>query len=239
MPDTPHDPYAGLADRYDPFFTEDGPSSQERAFYRQLFAEHGVKHVLDCACGTARDLLLLHDLGCSVMGSDLSPAMLAQARRTLRTREHGAPLIRADYRRLPFRCEPGAFDAVVCLSSSILEMPTEGELVSALRSMHRVLREGGVLVLTQGTTHRQLRERPRFVLERNDERATRLFVIDYLGERGVRYNIVDITRAPDGGGMEAWSRVRPRLVVGRLQTAAPRRGLVPGHRIWRIGRHPI
>jgi len=72
-------------------------------------------------------------------------------------------------------------------------MPNEAEVERALRSMRAVLRPGGILILSQGTTDRQWREQPRFILAFDRPEATRLFVIDYLGQ-GARYTILDITR---------------------------------------------
>jgi glycine/sarcosine N-methyltransferase len=149
------DLYKGFADRYDLFFSkfdEHDPIAVE--FFRQLFAEKQVRSVLDCACGTGHDLVLLHSLGCGVVGSDISESMLAQAHKNLAERSVKVPLQKADYRELPQHFNR-QFDAVVCLSSSILHMPNESETLRAFRSMRDVLRDGGILVLTQGTTDKQ------------------------------------------------------------------------------------
>lgn len=211
QPSADADSYAGLADRYDLFFDDwDRPPEAEVAFYRGLFAERGVRRVLDCACGTGHDLALFARLGCEVTGADVSGAMLAGARRNLAERGIDAKLVRADYRELP-RHFPGTFDAVTCLASSILHMGDEAELLRALRSMRGVLREGGVLVMTQGTTDRQLAERPRFLLVRDDAAATRLFAVDYLEPRGVRYHIIDVCRAGGEATLRVWSTEYPRV----------------------------
>ncbi|MGD1994465.1 MAG: class I SAM-dependent methyltransferase [Anaerolineae bacterium] len=198
------DMYAGIAARYDLFHGEFGqvdPAVTE--FFRQLFREHQVQSVLDCACGTGHDLPLFHSLDCEVVGSDISPAMLAQAERNLAEYGLQVPLHRVDYRKLPGYFDR-EFDAVMCLSSSILHMPTEADLLRAFQSMRAVLRDGGILVLTQGTTDKQWKEKPRFILAVNDSDFTRLFVIDYLGE-GARYNILDIHHAETERDLEVWS----------------------------------
>ena len=209
---TSDDQYAGMAERYDLFFAEPfGEYGEERAaFFRRLFQESGTRSVLDCACGTGRDLPLFHALGLEVVGSDISEAMLEQSRANLVKLGTDLPLHRADYRELPehFRRR---FDAVVCLSSSILHMPDEAEALRAFRSMRAVLTEGGVLVLTQGTSDRQWREKPRFLLARDRPEFTRLFVIDYAGE-GARYSVLDIWH--DGGGrLEAWNTDYPHVLL--------------------------
>ena len=198
------DLYAGFADRYDLFGGGFGQHDPEQAgFFRQLFARHGAHTILDCACGTGQHLHLFHTLGCRVTGSDISPSMLAQARKNLTGVGIEVPLHQADYRALPERFTT-RFDAVTCLSSSLLHMEDDDQALRALRSMRAVLRRGGILVLTQGTTDRQWAEKPRFILAANTKELTRLFVIDYL-DAGARYNIVDIHRGGGGEELEVWS----------------------------------
>ena len=72
------DHYQDWADRYD-LFPDD--RSEEVAFFRRLFADNHVSKVLDCACGTGNELLTFSELGCEVVGSDVSESMLAHARR--------------------------------------------------------------------------------------------------------------------------------------------------------------
>jgi SAM-dependent methyltransferase len=175
-----------------------------------LFEENSVLRVLDCACGTGRDLHLFHSLGCDVVGADISASMLAQAEANLSRRGLVIPLHRADYRELPQRIG-GTYDAVVCLSSSILHMPDEAEVQRAFRSMRAVLREGGILVLTQGTTDKQWGDKPRFILATDAPDYTRLFVIDYLG-KGARYNILDIDRTAPEPELKVWSVEYPRML---------------------------
>lgn len=112
---------------------------------RWLF-EHGVRgRVLDLCCGFGRHTWQLAELGCDVVGIDLSRDLLAAARelpdyeRRLRGR-----LVRGDARDLPFR--PQSFDSVVVLFSSFGYF---GELDDArmLREMARVLQGGGLAVL--------------------------------------------------------------------------------------------
>jgi glycine/sarcosine N-methyltransferase len=109
------DPYEGFAGRYDLVpgrLDENDPRMVE--FFRQLFFEYDVQTVLDCACGTGRHLLLFHSLGCKVWGSDVSEAMLAQARKNTARLGNDVSLQQADYRDLPQHFQR-CFDAVTCL----------------------------------------------------------------------------------------------------------------------------
>jgi glycine/sarcosine N-methyltransferase len=206
------DAYEGFAERYDSpsgGFGQDDPL--EVQFFRRLLAENQVRSVLDCSCGTGRHLRLLHSLGCEVVGSDISASMLAQAERNLAASGAPVPLHKVDYRELPQHFAR-RFDAVLCLSSSILHMPSEAEVIGAFRSMRAVLRQGGILILTQGTTDKQWQEKPRFILATNEKEFTRLFVIDYLGE-GARYNVLDIWHGEEARGLKVWSVEYPRMYL--------------------------
>jgi SAM-dependent methyltransferase len=207
-----HDLYEGFAERYDRFSGAFGEHDPEAVgFFTELFQQRGVHRVLDCACGTANDLHLFHTLGCEVTGSDVSDSMLARARVNLAQCGLTLPLYRADYRELPQQL-PGPFDAVVCLSSSILHMPDDTEVRRAFQSMRAVLRDRGVLVLTQGTTDKQWADKPRFILAIDSLEFTRLFVIDYMGQ-GARYNVLDIERGEQDPGLKVWSVEYPQILL--------------------------
>ncbi|MEV0324656.1 class I SAM-dependent methyltransferase [Streptomyces sp. NPDC050658] len=96
--------------------------------------------VLDMGCGTGRDVAYLHHAGFSVVGADLSDAMLAYAR------EHhpGPDYVRADLHG--FNLGEHAFDAVVCLDSAKLYCHTNDQLDGFLTSCRRALPTGGLLV---------------------------------------------------------------------------------------------
>jgi len=199
------DRYETFAEKYDSLF---GPfaehDSQTVSFYRQLFAHHDVRQVLDCACGTGRDLHLFHSLGCDVTGSDISPAMLAQAERNLASHNIiDVPLMQADFHEFP-PAMTNDYDAVACLSSAIFELPDMVALQCAFGSMRGRLRDGGLLILTTGITDRMWREKPRFTPEVNLGDFTRVSVIDYL-EYGVRLKLIDLCHDGSGTPTAVWS----------------------------------
>ena len=95
--------------------------------------------VLDAGCGTGLITGYLRDLGLDVSGIDLSPRMLAIARR--------------DYPTLSF--EPGSMTELdvadgflggVVAFYSIIHIPDD-EIAGVLAGFHRVLRPGGVVLL--------------------------------------------------------------------------------------------
>ncbi|MGW2563254.1 class I SAM-dependent DNA methyltransferase [Streptomyces sp. NPDC001514] len=102
---------------------------------------HGAgPRVLDLGCGTGRDAAYLHGAGRTVVGADLSEAMLEHAR----AHHPGPEYVRADLRR--FDLDERSFDAVVCLDSALLYCHTNEELDGFLASCRRTLAPGGLLV---------------------------------------------------------------------------------------------
>jgi ubiquinone/menaquinone biosynthesis C-methylase UbiE len=181
-----NDPYEDFADRYDWMNQQD---LARQAFFRQLFERHSVSDVLDCACGTGTDLVMFHSLGCNVFGSDLSDAMLGQARKKLKETGLNPVLKKADFRELEKNFKR-QFDAVVCLTNSINEVLEESEVVRALRSMQAVLRPGGILVLDQGQSDAMMKNPPKCDPVINNREFSRLFVLEHL--KGVmQVNIFD------------------------------------------------
>jgi glycogen synthase len=109
---------------------------RKRAAVLDALAERPALDVLDVGCGPGR--LLAPLAGCHrVTGCDVSPEMLAEARRRC---PPGVRLVRADARRLPFA--DGAFDALIALDL-LAHLP---HLADALRELARVVRAGGTLL---------------------------------------------------------------------------------------------
>jgi demethylmenaquinone methyltransferase/2-methoxy-6-polyprenyl-1,4-benzoquinol methylase len=93
-------------------------------------------HVLDVATGTGAVARGLLARGCSVVGVDQSPEMLAEARRTLDGR---AELVEASAERLPFA--DASFDALT-FTYLLRYVDQPG---ATLRELARVVRPGGVI----------------------------------------------------------------------------------------------
>lgn len=117
-----------------------------RAAARRLCPPRPEWTVLDIGCGTGTALAEYTEAGCTVMGVDASPAMIAQAR----TRLGGdADLRLVDGPRLPV--DDAAVDLV--LVSLVLHSVPRAEAVGILREVARVLvPEGRALVVDFGTS---------------------------------------------------------------------------------------
>ncbi|MFE6906109.1 class I SAM-dependent methyltransferase [Streptomyces erythrochromogenes] len=131
--------FGARADDWDRKFPEDGPA------FATAVKEFGLRpgdRVLDAGCGTGRALGALRAAvgpAGTVLGVDLTPQMLAAARRAGRAAE-GALLL-ADVARLPLR--DGALDAVFA-AGLIAHLP---DPAANLRELARVVRPGGRLAL--------------------------------------------------------------------------------------------
>ncbi len=95
--------------------------------------------IIDIGCGAGRDMAWLEAQGAVVIGIDLSPGMLAQARSRVR-----GDLMRMDMRRLDF--PTGHFQGAWCMAS-LLHLPKH-EALGVLGEIRRVLVPGGVLHLS-------------------------------------------------------------------------------------------
>ncbi|MGW6351714.1 class I SAM-dependent methyltransferase, partial [Streptomyces sp. NPDC055080] len=131
--------FTARAADWDSRFPDDGPA------YDAAVGALGLRPgdaVLDAGCGTGRALPALRSAvgsGGTVLGVDLTPAMLKEAVRA--GRERSGVLLLADAGRLPLRT--GALDAVFGAGLiSHLSRPAED-----LKELARVVRTGGLLAL--------------------------------------------------------------------------------------------
>ena len=195
------DRYKGFAKR-NYLFDKPGPDIVE--FFRDLFARHDVRAVLDCACGAGYELLIFNQLGCRAVGSDISDEMLELARENLAEANVTVPLHKANFRDLPSHFEE-RFDAVVCWSASIIHVSDDDDALKAFQSMYEVLSGGGILVQDQGITDKRFSEMSRFQLSRDTPEGTRIYVADVVGPRDVKYSILDVVRGGDGSQLHVWT----------------------------------
>lgn len=187
MNEVPEDPFAHFASRYD-LMPERGEVRKE--FLRKIIDQYGLMDILDCACGTGNDLMILHSLGARVTGSDVSPAMLKIASEKLRSENINVPLHNIDFRELAGRFNT-LFDAVLCLSTSLPQLSDEDAVLMALKSIHSALKRDGILVITQGMSDKNYNSRDRFLPLVNTRDFSRIMVIDYF-ESTWDANIIDV-----------------------------------------------
>jgi len=107
---------------------------------REWLAERARGRVLEVAIATGRNLPY-YPAGLTVTGIELSPAMLAVARRRAADLGHDASLQEGDAERLPYA--DASFDTVIC-ALALCSIP---DPATAIGEMKRVLVPGGRLLL--------------------------------------------------------------------------------------------
>lgn len=167
------DKYAAIAAQYDQML-QDNPSRE--MFFRKTFERYHVRSILDCACGTGKDLLLFCSMGYRVVGSDISDSMLQVAQSTINMHSAEVTLRKADFHNLK-AIHDNKFDAIVCLSNAINE--EEVDPTKALESMKEVLAPGGIIVFDQGQTDFTMRNPPLYAPVTNNRELSRLHTMEY------------------------------------------------------------
>ena len=135
--------YNNLARYYDHIF----PAGENQLrFFKEEFQQHGVKTVLDLACGTGSYSLAFAGWGLDVVGVDFEEEMIHYARQ--KAAESSTANVRflvGDMRKLPDLQKP--FDAVVCIGNSLVHLLTDEDLTAALKEMYRLCKQGGLLII--------------------------------------------------------------------------------------------
>ncbi len=109
-----------------------------------IYEEKGAKEsglILDLACGTGKLTCALLERGADVIGTDLSPEMLMQARDTCMQKGHSPLLLCQDMRELDLY---GTVDVTVCATNSLNYLENEGELEKVFSLVHNFLTPGGL-----------------------------------------------------------------------------------------------
>ncbi len=127
---------------------DDKPFDRE-CLDRLLAETRGIGPICDLGCGPGQVARYLHRQGADVLGVDLSPSMIDQARRL----NPAVPFHVGDMLGLPDA--DGSWGGIAAFYS-IIHLPPHA-VIRALAEMRRVLRPGGVLLLAfhvgDGITH--------------------------------------------------------------------------------------
>ena len=172
------DNYADWSQDYDMFGEIENINEAEKNCLAAVFQENNVNTVLDCACGTGQHVIMLSKLGYEIYGSDFSEKMLKVCQNNLNKYDIHAIVKQCDYRYLQTAWNQ-KFDAVLCLTQALNHMLTKEDVISALTSMRDRLKKNGILIITQGTTHKTMQEEFRYVLAANNPDFSRVFCTGY------------------------------------------------------------
>lgn len=166
--------------------------ANETPFYRELFEEHGVRSVLDCACGTGHHAALFHSWGLKTEGADIDPRMIAHCRDTFGKQDN----LRWEIRGFDQPCNPpGQFDAVVCVGNSLALAIDLEQVHRAIKAMLSSVGAQGMVIiqvvnlwhLSEGLT--QWSKAKRFTVQGRDHLS--LKGVHRVGSRGF-IDLIDI-----------------------------------------------
>jgi SAM-dependent methyltransferase len=115
----------------------------ETAFLWKALGLKKGSRVLDIPCGTGRHAVRLARRGASVLGVDITPAYLKEARRAS-NKLPNVRFVRGDMRRIPLRNE---FDAAINLWTSFGYFDAPADDVKTLRGIARALKPGGLFLI--------------------------------------------------------------------------------------------
>jgi SAM-dependent methyltransferase len=141
--------YDGLAESYHLMFQDWPRSIQRQAGVLGPLIERemptGRLRILDCACGIGTQTLGLAERGHILVGTDLSGAAIARARREAEQRSLAVRFEVADMRDLSNVAE-SEFDCVLAVDNALPHLASEQDLRRAVRQMADKLRAGGLFL---------------------------------------------------------------------------------------------
>jgi glycine/sarcosine N-methyltransferase len=143
--------YDDLADHYHLIFEDWDRSILRQAAILSPLMERYVSgralRILDCACGIGTQTIGLSMRGHHLVGSDLSPASVARARREVESKELAIPFYVADMRdrnAIP----QTEFDVVLAADNALPHLLLQEDRDVAIQAMASKVRDGGILMLT-------------------------------------------------------------------------------------------
>ncbi len=192
--------YGFLATCYDAF-TGDVPYTRWADYIERQFARlnQPVHTVLDLACGTGTLSALLAARGYEVIGVDVSPDMLAQAKEKVSASDAPAPL---------FLCQSmdkldlyGTVDACVCLLDSVNHVTKPVQLRRAFARVELFLEPGGLFLFDVLTPERLKRMDGGIFLDETED-AYCVWRTDFAPRRRICTYVMDLFLREG----QAWTR---------------------------------
>ncbi|MFI6048776.1 class I SAM-dependent methyltransferase [Streptomyces violascens] len=180
-----------------------GIARQGRALDAVIRAELDLDgaRALDCSCGIGTQAIGLGLRGHRVTGTDISTGAVTRAAREAALRGVALPTAVADMRQLPFG--EGEFDVVVSADNALPHLLTAQDVRAALTEMRRVLRPGGLLILSTRPYDEILKARPASTAPQvaaSPYGRSITFQLWDWHEDGERYDLEHFQLVPDGTG---------------------------------------
>jgi glycine/sarcosine N-methyltransferase len=198
--------YDALAADYDRFVNWEGRLAHELPFFDRLFAGRDHLDVLDAACGTGHHAIALAGKGHQVVGTDLSVAMVEQARENAAAAGADVTFAMVGFGSLATLGK--VFDAVLCLGNSLPHLLTGSAVDMALNDFATVLRPGGLLVIQNRNFDQVCNDRERFMGPQSHQAGDDEWVFvrfyDFDGDM-ITFNMIRLRRTHNGWAQDVES----------------------------------
>jgi glycine/sarcosine N-methyltransferase len=181
--------------------------AREGPFFKELFESHGVRSVLDLACGPGRHAAMFASWGLDSWGADGSPAMIKLARNHAREQAVNARFVQAPYGKLKGKI-PCKFDAIINIGNSLVQVSSRTELLTLMEEVRSLLNPGGIFLSQsrnyEGLTEDELDTLP---VSRRIEDGRETLVLRMHQPQGERVRFYAVKLVREG---EAW-KAYPRM----------------------------
>ncbi len=193
--------YDDLSHDYDRFVNWPARLAVELPFIERVLQQVEARRVLDAACGTGRHAIALAERGYQVIGVDLSPGMVGQARRNA---DRAGVEVRFEVAGLGHlhTTVGNGFDALLCLGNSLPHLITPADIRAALEDFAALLRPGGLVLIQNRNFDAVMTQNLRWMEpqahRQGDEEWLFLRFYDFITGDLLRFNIVRLYRAGQG-----------------------------------------
>jgi ubiquinone/menaquinone biosynthesis C-methylase UbiE len=121
-------------------------------FILKLLKKHKIKTVLELGCGTGIYLFPLKKAGFSIEGLDISKEMLREVKK--RSKQ-----IKLYQKNMATFSIPKKYDAILCLNSSLILLPTFKQIEKTLKKTYQHLKKQGILILDLPNHAKEIKEK--------------------------------------------------------------------------------
>jgi ubiquinone/menaquinone biosynthesis C-methylase UbiE len=230
--------YDNIAQSYDEITATAARQTGAEAFVDRLLADRDIASAVDVACGTGLYALALARQGVHVVGVDVSEALLAQAAAAADEQKLSVRWLNAPMQQLDEHL-PGPEDLVLCMGNSLPHLLTPDELARTLRAFRRVLGPNGLLAVHLLNYERILEAGERIVGITRQGGVTFVRFYDFLDPERLRFNILQLTDAPDGVSHKLHGTTLRPWTAGQLAAACKRAGFEKVDCFDGLGREPL